>query len=84
MVPKPLHCWPGEPWSISEFFVGCHFKIGVGYGMKFELAVSEGVADRNPAVALFTPKNCRPGRERKVLDSKHLAIIPEILGIRGT
>lgn len=26
----------------------------------FELAVSEGVADRNPAVALFTPKNCRP------------------------
>jgi len=48
----------------------------------FELAVSEGVTDRNPAVALFTPKNCRPARERKVLDSRHLAIIPEILGIR--
>ena len=33
----------------------------------FELAVSEGVADRNPAVALFTPKTCRPGRERALI-----------------
>jgi integrase len=48
----------------------------------FELAVSEGVADRNPATALFTPRQCRPGRERKVLDSKHLATIPEVFGIR--
>jgi integrase len=48
----------------------------------FELAVSEGVADRNPAISLFAPRNCQPGRERKVLDSKHLVIIPEVLGIR--
>jgi len=33
----------------------------------FELALSEGVVDRNPAVTLFTPRNCRAGRERLVL-----------------
>lgn len=47
-----------------------------------DFAVSEGVADRNPAIALYTPRNCRPGRERKVLDSDQLAFVPEVLGLR--
>jgi integrase len=33
----------------------------------FELAVGEGVVDRNPATTLFTPRNCRPGKEKLVL-----------------
>ena len=28
----------------------------------FQLALSEGVVDRNPAVTLYTPKDCQPGR----------------------
>jgi integrase len=48
----------------------------------FELAVSEGVADRNPATALFTPRKCRPSRERKVMDATHLAIAGELLEVR--
>jgi hypothetical protein len=34
----------------------------------FELALSEGVVDRNPAATLFTPRNGRAGRERLVLN----------------
>jgi hypothetical protein len=39
----------------------------------FELAVSEGAADRNPALALYSPRDCRTGRERKVLSPADLA-----------
>ena len=33
----------------------------------FELAMSEGVVDRNPATALYTPRHCQPSRPRNVL-----------------
>lgn len=33
----------------------------------FGLALSEGVVDRNPATSLFTPRQFKPGRGRKVL-----------------
>jgi integrase len=33
----------------------------------FELAVAEGVVDRNPAAALFRPRETKPCREKKVL-----------------
>lgn len=48
----------------------------------FELAVSEGVADRNPATTLFTPRHCRPGRERKVMNANQIAMIGAVLDIR--
>ena len=48
----------------------------------FELAVSEGIADRNPAMALFTPKKYRAGREKRVMNADHLTKIADLLGIR--
>ena len=33
----------------------------------FGLAVSEFVVDRNPATTLFTPRDCQPDRERRVM-----------------
>jgi integrase len=48
----------------------------------FELAVSEGVADRNPATTLFTPRHCQPGRERRVMDANHLATVATVLDTR--
>ena len=33
----------------------------------FTLAVSEGVVERNPAVSLFTPRQCKESREKLVL-----------------
>jgi integrase len=34
----------------------------------FELAISEGVVDRNPATSLFTPRNCRPVQAGTLVD----------------
>jgi integrase len=48
----------------------------------FDLAVSEGVADRNPATKLFTPKKCRPGREKRVMEFSHMATIAGLLDTR--
>jgi integrase len=48
----------------------------------FELAASEGIADRNPATALFTPRKYRAGREKRVMNADHLAKIADLLGIR--
>jgi len=48
----------------------------------FKLAVSEGVANRNPAESLYTPKHCRPGRERKVLARDQLGEMACALDIR--
>ncbi len=48
----------------------------------FELAVSEGVVDRNPARALHTPRHCQVGRERKVLNSTELATMIGVLSLR--
>src|SRR5581483_2857058 len=48
----------------------------------FELAMSEGVVDRNPAVALFTPRQCQPGRERLVLSPEQAALMIGVLDLR--
>jgi integrase len=48
----------------------------------FELAVSEGVADRNPATSLFTPKKYQPGRDRRVMESGHLMTVATLLDTR--
>jgi integrase len=39
----------------------------------FRFAMSEGVVERNPADALHTPRKCRPGRERRVLQPEQLS-----------
>jgi len=48
----------------------------------FELAVSEGVVDRNPAVSLFTPRICQRGREKLVLTPEAITKVMEPLEIR--
>jgi integrase len=48
----------------------------------FELAVSEGVVQRNQAVTLFTPRDCQAGRERRILDPETAAKLIEVLGPR--
>jgi len=47
----------------------------------FDLATSEGAADRNPAVSLFTPK-CKAGRERRHLTPEDINLIFEVLDLR--
>jgi len=47
-----------------------------------ELAVSEGVIDRNPAMTLYTPRHCQPGREKKVLTSEQFKDIIAALNLR--
>ena len=48
----------------------------------FELAVSEGVVDRNPAISLFTPRNCQPGRHRRILTPALRARLLDLLDLR--
>lgn len=48
----------------------------------FELAISEGVVDRNPATTLFTPRNCKPGRDRRVLTPVQAASLIDCLDLR--
>jgi hypothetical protein len=45
----------------------------------FELALSEGIVDRNPATSLFTPRNCKPGRERRVMTHVQAAALVDCL-----
>jgi integrase len=47
----------------------------------FDLAISEGAADRNPAVSLFTPK-CKAGRERRDLTLEDINLMFEVLDLR--
>jgi integrase len=47
----------------------------------FLAAMGEGVADRNPAESLFTPR-CRAGRERRSLTPKDIILILEVLDLR--
>ena len=55
-----------------------------GFVAIFELALSEGVVDRNPAVTLFTPRNCRAGRERLALSpDQAVAMIRSDWAARG-
>lgn len=48
----------------------------------FELAVSEGIVDRNPATTLFTPRNCKPGRERRILTPVQAGTLIDSLDLR--
>lgn len=47
----------------------------------FDLAISEGATDRNPANSLFTPK-CKAGRERRDLTSEDVNLMFEVLDLR--
>jgi integrase len=48
----------------------------------FELAISEGATDRNPAVTLFTPKQVQAGRERRVLSPGQFQTVFSVLDLR--
>lgn len=48
----------------------------------FELAMSEGVVDRNPATALYTPRQCQPSRPRRVLTSEEATQMIGALDLR--
>ncbi|MBM3740732.1 MAG: hypothetical protein FJW39_33715 [Acidobacteria bacterium] len=48
----------------------------------FELALSEGVVERNPATALFTPRVCKESRERRVLGPEDIAKMATVLDLR--
>lgn len=48
----------------------------------FELALSEGVVDRNPARTLFTPRNCKSGQTRNVLTAEQARKMTETLDLR--
>lgn len=47
----------------------------------YELAISEGAVDRNPAMSLFTPK-CKAGRERRDLTPGDINLMFEVLDLR--
>lgn len=48
----------------------------------FELALSEGVVDRNPATTLYTPRVCKAGRERRVLSPEQMIEMASALELR--
>lgn len=48
----------------------------------FALALSEGVVDRNPATTLFTPKKCKPAREKSVLTASEVFRAVQVLDLR--
>ncbi len=48
----------------------------------FKLAMARGVVDRNPATVLFTPRECRPPGEKKVLKPSDLFAMLEALDRR--
>jgi integrase len=48
----------------------------------FQLALSEGVVDRNPATTLYTPKQCRSSRERFILTPQESFKTIEVLDLR--
>jgi integrase len=48
----------------------------------FALAMSEGVVDRNPAAALFTPRHYQEGRSREVLTPEQAATMIGALELR--
>ena len=48
----------------------------------FELGVTEGIVERNPAVSLYTPKQCKSGRERLILTPQETLQMTEALDLR--
>jgi integrase len=47
----------------------------------FELALSEGIVDRNPARALYTPR-CQPAKEKRILTSEQFMKMLCVLKVR--
>jgi hypothetical protein len=48
----------------------------------FKLAMAKGIVDRNPVDVLFTPRDCKPGREKRVLKPSDLFVMLEVLNVR--
>ena len=48
----------------------------------FELALSEGVVERNPATTLYTPRHCQPGRKKRVLTAEDIDAMIAALDVR--
>ena len=49
----------------------------------FELAVCEFAVDRNPATTLFTPKDCQPDKDRRMMTIEQAQQMIRALGPRG-
>lgn len=48
----------------------------------FKLALAEGLADRNPAEALYRPRETKPCREKKVMIPAESSAMVQVLGLR--
>lgn len=48
----------------------------------FKLALSEGIVDRNPASALFRPRETKPPREKKVMTPSDSSAMLQVLNLR--
>lgn len=48
----------------------------------FKLAFSDGIVPKNPAAELIVPKNCKPGRPRRVLTAEQLSLYLSSLALR--
>jgi integrase len=48
----------------------------------FNVALTKGIVERNPATELFTPRDCKPGREKRVLDLADLVRMLDVFNLR--
>ena len=48
----------------------------------FDLALSEGAVERNPATTLYTPRHCQPGRKKRVLSPEDIEAMLQVLDFR--
>jgi integrase len=48
----------------------------------FQLAMAEGLVDRNPAAALFRPRQIQPSRERRVMVPSDSSAMLQVLNLR--
>jgi integrase len=48
----------------------------------FDLAISEGAVDRNPATELYTPRHCAPSRPKRLLTLEDLEMIIRVVDER--
>lgn len=48
----------------------------------FDLAISEGLVERNPAISLFTPRNHKKGRQKLVLTPPQIIKMLQALDLR--
>src|SRR4051794_21482144 len=57
-------------------------RLRVRLRSMFEVALAEGVVDRNPAVVLYTPRKCQPPKEKRVLTSEQFRRLLSSLELR--